>query len=172
MFEDYGADVKVRDPSFAYLDGTFQAELPVGDVYVEITKGFEYQPVRSKVRIEPGSREESSGTREMSLRESVHVAGPGWLAARCSSRLGPVTWWQFAVQAHTSPVYLTIPGQELLSEAAATYMLTLIDGAQTWAETLATRTDQERLKQVRRVCEDARVELHLPAAREWARTLK
>ncbi len=106
------------------------------------------------------SREESSGTREMSLRESVHVAGPGWLAARCSSRLGPVTWWQFAVQAHTSPVYLTIPGQELLSEAAATYMLTLIDGAQTWAETLATRPDEERLKQVRRVFEDARAELH------------
>jgi hypothetical protein len=106
------------------------------------------------------SREESSGTREMNLGESVHVAGPGWLAARCSLKLGPVTWWQFAVQAHTSPVYLTIPGQELLSEAAVTYMLTLVDGAQTWAETLATRPDEERLKQVSRVFEDARAELH------------
>ena len=36
-------------------------------------------------------------------------------------------------------------------------MLTLIDGAQTWAETLATRPDEER---VRRVFEDARAELH------------
>ena len=106
------------------------------------------------------SREESSGTREMSLKESAQVAGPGWLAARCSSRLGPVTWWQFAVQAHTSPVYLSIPGQELLSEAAATYMLTLIDGAQTWVETLATRPDEERLKLMRQVFEDARAELH------------
>ena len=106
------------------------------------------------------SREESSGTREMSLKESVQVAGPGWLAARCSSTLGPVTSWQFAVQAHTSPVYLTIPGQELLSEAAATYMLTLIDGAETWTETLATRPDEERLKEVRQVFEDARAELH------------
>src|SRR5262245_47781753 len=39
-FEDYGADVKLMDTPFAYVDGTFQVELPVGDVYVEITKGF------------------------------------------------------------------------------------------------------------------------------------
>ena len=71
-----------------------------------------------------------------------------------------MTSWQFAVQAHTSPVYLTIPGQELLSEAAATYMLTLIDGAQTWAETLATRPDEERLKRMSQVFESARAELH------------
>ena len=38
-------------------------------------------------------------------------------------------------------------------------MLTLIDRAQTWAETLATRPDEERLKQVRRFFEDARAEL-------------
>jgi hypothetical protein len=117
------------------------------------------------------SREESSGAREMGLKESVQVAGPGWLAARCSSRLGPVTSWQFAVQAHTSPVYLTIPGQELLSEAAATYMLTLIDGAQTWAETLATRPDEERLKRMSQVFESARGAAS-PAPLEWRQALK
>jgi len=29
-FQDYGADVAVGDAQFAYVDGTFQVELPVG----------------------------------------------------------------------------------------------------------------------------------------------
>jgi len=39
-------------------------------------------------------------------------------------------------------------------------MLTLIDGAQAWAETLATRPDPERFAKVRKVFEDARTRLH------------
>jgi len=31
-FQDYGADVKLMDTPFAYVDGSFQVELPVGDV--------------------------------------------------------------------------------------------------------------------------------------------
>ena len=45
LFQDYGADLKLGDSSFAYVDGTFQVELPVGEVYVEMTKGYEYQAV-------------------------------------------------------------------------------------------------------------------------------
>src|SRR2546428_835480 len=52
-FQDYGADVKLMDSAFAYVDGSFQVELPVGDVYVEMTKGFEYDVVRQKLNIEP-----------------------------------------------------------------------------------------------------------------------
>ena len=39
-FQDYGADVKIMDTPFAYVDGTFQVELPVGEVYVELTQGL------------------------------------------------------------------------------------------------------------------------------------
>ena len=56
-FQDYGADVKVGDTPFAYVDGTFQVELPVGEVYVEMTKGFEYEPLRRKLDIRPDQRE-------------------------------------------------------------------------------------------------------------------
>ena len=48
-FQDYGADVQRGGTSFAYIDGNFQIELPVGDVYVEITRGFEYEPDRKSV---------------------------------------------------------------------------------------------------------------------------
>ena len=55
-FEDYGADLLAAGRSYAYMPGTFTTDMPVGDVYVEISKGFEYQPVRTKVRIRPGRK--------------------------------------------------------------------------------------------------------------------
>jgi len=106
------------------------------------------------------SRDAVSGTREMTLTEKIHVPGPGWLAARCSSQLGPVTSWEFMVQAHTSPVYLIVPRQELFSPAAAAYMLALIDGSQVFVENLAIRPDPERLAATRKVLDDARAVLH------------
>jgi hypothetical protein len=106
------------------------------------------------------AKEEAGGVRELTLREKVPLSGPGWLAARCVSRFGPTTAWGLGVQAHTSPVYLVVPGQELFSQTAATYFLTLIEGAETWAKNLATRPDAERLQRVLKVFADAREQLH------------
>ncbi len=105
-------------------------------------------------------REEKEGTRELTFNENVKVTGPGWLAARCASRLGPTTAWNLAIAAHTSPVYVRVPGEELFSPQGAAYMLTLIEGAQTWVENLATRPDPERFEQVRKTLNQARDQLH------------
>ena len=75
-FQDYGADVKLMDTSFAYVDGTFQVELPVGEVYVEMTKGFEYAPVRKKLRIQPGQRELN-----LEISRSADHRARGWVTA-------------------------------------------------------------------------------------------
>jgi len=56
-FEDYAGDLQLGGRSYAYVPGRFQIELPVGDVYCEISKGFEYEPVRRKLTVEPGQRE-------------------------------------------------------------------------------------------------------------------
>jgi hypothetical protein len=106
------------------------------------------------------SKEEESGTREMTLSEKVQVAGPGWLAARCASRLGPTTRWELGIQAHTSPVYVSVPGQDLFSAPAAAYLLTLLEGAETWVDNLATRPDPERFAKARKTLTDARAHLH------------
>src|SRR5581483_1275107 len=103
------------------------------------------------------AREERSGSREMVLRDRVNVSGPAWIAARCASR--------YSIQgrriaAHTSPVYVTTPDRELFSAPVAAYMLTLIDGAETWAKTLATRPDPETFDRVLRVFQEARDSLH------------
>ena len=106
------------------------------------------------------SRDEAEGTREMTFTEKIRLPGPGWLAARCSSQLGPITSWEFMVQAHTSPVYLVVPGQELFSPQTAAYMLALIDGSQAFVENLATRPDPQRFAAVHKFFEDARALLH------------
>ena len=109
------------------------------------------------------SREERAGTRQMVLKEKVHAPGPGWLAARCGSR----SWWPpepaglaFEFSAHTSPVYLVVPGKELMSATSAGYMLKLIDGSKSYVENLATRPDSERLAQIVKVFEEAQAALH------------
>jgi len=107
------------------------------------------------------SREDRGGTREMTLKEKVPLAGPGWLAARCSSRQAHLTdMWPLQVCAHTSPVYLRAPGEGLFSAPAASYMLTLIEGSLTWVDNLAAPPDPSRLERVRKVFYEARARLH------------
>ena len=106
------------------------------------------------------SRNEPSGARTIRLTEKIKVDGPGWLAARCSSESGPTSSWRFKIAAHTSPVYVQVPGRELFSPEAATYFLQLIDGAQLYVDTLATRADPETHGRIRKVYTDARAALH------------
>jgi hypothetical protein len=75
-FEDYGADLLLGDTQYAYIDGTFQGELPVGDVYVEVSKGFEFEPIRQKITIEPGQRE-----LEITLERNSNLRASGWVTA-------------------------------------------------------------------------------------------
>jgi hypothetical protein len=98
------------------------------------------------------SREDRAGTRHLTLKDKVRVSGPGWLAARCSSQRGPA--------AHTSAVYLRVPGQEVFSAPAAAYLLTLIEGTQGWVDNLATRPDSARMDRIRTVLKEAHALLH------------
>lgn len=106
------------------------------------------------------ARENEVGWRELVFSEKVQVRGPGWLAARCASRLGPTSARRLGIQAHTSPVYVRVPGRGLFSEPGVAYLLTLIEGAETWVNQLATRPDPESLARVLKTLHDAREHLH------------
>jgi len=54
---DVGGDVRLGGISYAYIDGTCQGWLPTGDVLVDVARGFEYEPLRERVRIAPGQRQ-------------------------------------------------------------------------------------------------------------------
>ncbi len=103
------------------------------------------------------SREEAGGTQSLKLAEKVTVKGPGWLAARCGSRVAAA---RFGVAAHTSPVYLVMPGQDVFSAPAAAYFLKLIEGTQLYVEKLAIRPDQPRLARIVNVLKEAHARLH------------
>ena len=139
--------------------------LPVGGGTLEVhAEAKSFVPIHRMDIVLNGktvaSREHPEGVREMILKEKVAVKGPAWLAARCGSLTDRTTRWNFRISAHTSPVYLGVPGQELFSASAVSYMLTLIDGAQSWVESLAIRPDPERLEHVRKLFEHARAKLH------------
>jgi hypothetical protein len=54
---DIGADLRLGQITYAYIDGRCQGWLPRGEVLVDVARGFEYEPLRAKVRITPGQRE-------------------------------------------------------------------------------------------------------------------
>ena len=106
------------------------------------------------------SHEEPNGAHQLKLHEQLQVPGPAWIAARCLSTLGPTTDWHFKVLAHTSPVYLDVPGQEVFSAPAAAFLMTLIEGAETWVNNLATPSDPENMARIRQTYREARQRLH------------
>ena len=54
---DIGGDVRLGQMSYAYIDGKCQGWLPRGEVHVDVARGYEYEPIRQRVRIDPGQRE-------------------------------------------------------------------------------------------------------------------
>ena len=70
---DVGGDVRLGQRSYAYIDGTCQGWLPRGDVVVEVARGFEYEPLRQTVRIEPGQRDLT-----LRIERVADMAAEGW----------------------------------------------------------------------------------------------
>ena len=88
-FEDYGADVMAVDRSFAYVDGDFTTDMPVGDVFVEICKGYEYEPIRTKVNIKPDQK-----TLELRISRWKDIRSDGWVTADTHVHfISPHTAW-------------------------------------------------------------------------------
>ena len=54
---DVGGDVRLGQATYAYIDGKCQGWLPRGDVIVDVARGYEYEPLRARVNIQPGQRE-------------------------------------------------------------------------------------------------------------------
>jgi hypothetical protein len=53
---DVGGDVRLGQIAYAYIDGTCEGWLPRGRVLVDVACGYEYEPVRQWVEIEPGQQ--------------------------------------------------------------------------------------------------------------------
>lgn len=54
---DVGGDLRLGQITYAYIDGKCQGWLPRGEVLVDVARGFEYEPLRTHIELEPGQRE-------------------------------------------------------------------------------------------------------------------
>ncbi len=71
------------------------------------------------------------------IDETIEVDRGGWIAARAHGRkMLPygATWWQMPVFAHSSPVYLDMPGRPALARESARLFLDQLGYLQRWAE--------------------------------------
>ena len=70
---DVGGDVRMGQITYAYIDGTCQGWLPWGDVVVDVARGFEYEPLRTRVEVKPGQR-----NLELRLKRWCEMNKEGW----------------------------------------------------------------------------------------------
>jgi len=74
------------------------------------------------------------------LQENIEVERGGWIAARVH---GPKmleygrTWWKMPVFAHTSPIYINMPGRPAPAAESARLFLDQLTYLQRWAESEA-----------------------------------
>ncbi|MDQ6672685.1 MAG: CehA/McbA family metallohydrolase [Chloroflexota bacterium] len=72
---DVGGDLRLGQITYAYIDGRCQGWLPRGDVLVDVARGFEYEPLRQRVAIEPGQRR-----LELRLRRWTNMNAQRWFS--------------------------------------------------------------------------------------------
>jgi hypothetical protein len=121
-----------------------------GTVEVSV-RGWAAQPVIDGVElIHDGvvvAATRGRSTDRLSLTERVTVGTSGWLAARVTSGAQIHSGFATSMGAHSSPVYLDVPGRPVFSPDDAAAIGTIIDGARTWIETVATvRSPAERAR--------------------------
>ena len=75
-FEDYSADLCHGDHICVYIPGEITMNLPLGNVFLEITKGFEIAPVRKTVEVT-----ENTNTITIELERVLHWRERGWVTA-------------------------------------------------------------------------------------------
>ena len=90
-FEDYSADFVHVDFAAAsrhcctYIPGETVIDLPLGRVYIEVSKGFEIKPVRKLVSVSRSTRTSTSGEAPTSVADgssSKYMYGDGLVTLR------------------------------------------------------------------------------------------
>ena len=68
-----GGDLRLGRMSYAYVHGRCEGWLPQGLILVDVARGFEWEPAREVVTIEPGQRELT-----LTIRRFADMAAEGW----------------------------------------------------------------------------------------------
>jgi hypothetical protein len=72
---DVGGDLRLGQITYAYVNGRCQGWLPRGDLLVDVARGYEYEPLRTRVSIAPGQRR-----LELRLRRWTDMNAKRWFS--------------------------------------------------------------------------------------------
>ena len=72
---DVGGDVRLGQITYAYINGQCEGWLPRGDIIVDVARGFEYEPVRERIRIEPDQRDLT-----IRIKRWINMNDRGWFS--------------------------------------------------------------------------------------------
>ncbi len=76
-FEDYSVDFLNQDIHYCtYIPGETVMDLPLGRVYIEVSKGFEIRPIRKVVTVSKGTK-----TVTLTVKKVLHWRERGWVTA-------------------------------------------------------------------------------------------
>lgn len=106
-----------------------------------------------------GSAEPSGAHSEARLAFDVDVDRGGWLAARAhGKKMLPYgeTWWQQPVFAHSSPVYVDMPGRPAPAAASAKLLLEQLGYFEDWVRTRAHFPSAAQRQEALRLAAEAR----------------
>jgi len=102
--------------------------------------------------------EEKGGRTDTALKVNVKlpIDHSGWIAARCTGHPDHPGAY---LAAHTSPVYLQVGSTRLFSTPAAQHMLSLVNGAIDYMNTLATVYDEDSRNRLVKLFKEVQEEL-------------
>lgn len=75
-FQDYSTEYVLGQHQFTYVDGDVQIWAPKGNLYIEVTKGIEYSPIKCVLSVDENHREFS-----LEMKRSLNWREKGWVSA-------------------------------------------------------------------------------------------
>ena len=112
------------------------------------------------------TKENPSGARSVNFTAQVPIEGSTWIAARASSPVRLPYNQAIPVFAHTSPIYVEVPGHPIYSPEDAAYFARQCEGALEWVKTRAHVLEESQRQEMIALFEKARnIYLEMAAAR-------
>lgn len=102
------------------------------------------------------TKENPSGALTVSFTAQVPIDGSTWIAARTSSPVRLPFNQSIPVFAHTSPIYVEVPGRPIGSPEAAAYFAKQCEDAIEWARTKAKLLEESQRQEMIALYEEAR----------------
>jgi hypothetical protein len=186
-FEDPGTEAVLLDHSCAYTSGVATARVPLGEIFIEVTRGPEYCPLRQTFTFDEWMDAVRRGETFATFGPLVGLSVDGkpigsQIDLPASGRSVELSWYVASatipmsrvelvisgtvvrgepevILTHTSPIVITVDRLPLFSKPDATTILDQIEGSLIYLDSIAIRPDMATHARMVATLEGARKKL-------------